>query len=77
MEKYNDFVRITDDLKNAVSKMETATTRQEVEKLELETRNCVKALMVKFPYLENNIRQFALKQVSRIMEADVKSQLEE
>lgn len=73
MEKYNNFLEILDRLKSAVSKMETATSRQEVEALEKESKGYFNALMVKFPYIQADIHDFALKHAARVARADAEA----
>lgn len=70
MEKYHNFLEILERLKAAVSKMETAASRQEVEALEKESKGYFNALMVKFPYIQADIHDFALKHAARTMQKD-------
>lgn len=70
MEKYNNFLEILELLKAAVAKMETVSSRQEVEALEKESKSYFNALMVKFPYIQADIHDFALKQAARTMKQD-------
>lgn len=73
MNRYTDCVKFFNELEVSVSKMEQAQSREEIEKLQLEARNSFKSLMMKLPFIENDIHQFAMKQVQRITEADAKS----
>lgn len=70
MDKYNNFLEILNRLTTAVSKMETAKTRQEVEALEKESKDYFKALTIKFPYIQADIHKFALKHAARTLHED-------
>lgn len=72
MDKYNNFLETLDRLKSAVDKMSEASTREEVENLELETKDYFRALMVKFPYIQSDIHNHALENIGRIAEEDAK-----
>lgn len=76
MEKYNNFVETIDRLTKAVEKMETAVTTKEVESLELETKDYFRALMMKFPYIQKDIHEHAMRQTERIIAQDAKATLE-
>lgn len=73
MEKYNTFIDIVERLELAVSKMQDATTREYIEALEMETKNLFGKMMVKLPYVQREIHNYALEQAKRVSEADLKS----
>lgn len=73
MNRYTDCVKFFNELETCVSKMEQAKSREEVEQLQMQARNSFKSLMMKLPFIENDIHQFAMKQVQRITEAEAKS----
>lgn len=73
MNRYTDCVKLFHELETTVSKMEKVESREEIEKLQLEARNSFKSLMMKLPFIENDIHQFAMKQIQRITEAEAKS----
>lgn len=71
MNRYEDSVKIFTQLEEAVSNMSKAKTREEVEKLAIEARTCFKSLMMKLPFVENDIHQIALKETERIVKDSV------
>lgn len=71
MNRYNEFVKLSDQLKDAVAKMEKAKSSQEVEKLQLTVRESMKGLMMVLPFVEPEIAQYALKNTQRINVASV------
>lgn len=72
MDKYNNFVETVKRLESAVTKMANAHRRDEVENLELETKDYFRALVVKFPYIQADIHNHALEHISRIAKEDAK-----
>lgn len=77
MEKYKNFIEIIGQLEAAVDKMATVGVREEVEALELETKGYFNALMVKFPYIQSDIHDYAAEQISRISQSDTAASLGE
>lgn len=73
MNRYNEFVKLSDQLQANVSKMETATNVKEVEQLQLAVRVAMKGLMMVVPFIEPEIAQYALKNTQRINTANVKA----
>lgn len=75
MEKYNNFVETIERLQAAVSKMESASTTKEVEELELQTKDYFRALMMKFPYIQKDIHDYAMRQTERVIARDTRARL--
>lgn len=73
MDKYNTFIDITQRLELAVAKMQDATTRKEVEALEMETKKLFGKMMTKLPYVQREIHTHALEQAKRVSETDLKA----
>lgn len=77
MERYKAFIELEKLLKETVSKMEKATTRKEVEALEMETKKVFGRMMTKLPYVQKDIHECAMAQARRIAEADTKNTFRE
>lgn len=75
MNRYTDSVKIFNELETAVSNMEQVQSREEIEKLQMEARNSFKSLMMKLPFIENDIHQIAMKQIQRITEAEAQAMI--
>lgn len=72
MNRYNEFVRLSDQLRKAVSKMGTATSAKEVEQLQMTVRSSMKGLMMVVPFIEQEIGQYAMNNMKRASIASIK-----
>lgn len=72
LNRYKDSIALFKELESVVNQIEVAETREEVEQLELKTRNCFKNLMMKLPFIDKDIHAAALKRTQEIALEEVK-----
>lgn len=77
MEKYESFVETFKQLTDTVDAMSKAHTREEVDKLEMNTRGLMQTLTVKFPYVHAAIHDHASRCRADIFARDAKATLGE
>ncbi len=77
MEKYNSFIEAFNDLTASVSDMDKAKTRQEVEELELKSKELFQALIVKSSYVQSEIREHARQRIGQIVEQEAQNKIGE
>lgn len=75
MEKYESFVKTFRELEETVNKMWQATTRQEIDELEMRTRKLIQTLGIKFPYVQADIHDHASRRRGDILVKDTEATL--